>query len=261
MIEREDVGAVTILRLAHGPVNALDLELVEAISAAFAAVGPRAVVLSGAGRAFSAGVDLDRVVSGGADYVKRFLHGLSRAFLAAFTHPAPTVAAVGGHAIAGGAVLVAACDRRLAAAGSARLGLTELAVGVPFPVAGIEVLRHAVGRAAPRLVIDADLLDVEEALALGLVEAVVPAEELAERALGVAQRLAAIPPDVYAFTKAQLQRPALAAMGAAAGQDAAVETIWSSPAARDRITAFMARLRAARRARPRTPARRRSGEP
>jgi enoyl-CoA hydratase len=90
VIEREDDGEVAILRMAHGPVNAMDLELCEAASRqlrGLAADPAQAVVLTGAGRAFSAGVDLRRYLEEGPSYVERFLPALAELFSAAFDLP------------------------------------------------------------------------------------------------------------------------------------------------------------------------------
>ena len=146
----EECDGVAVVRLDDGKVNALDLELLTAISATMARlVDVPAVVLTGAGTVFSAGVDLRRIVEGGPAHVREFLPELSRAFLAVFDHPRPVVAAVNGHALAGGCVLAAACDVRLMSGG--RIGLTELLVGVPFPVAPLEIMRFAVGPAVAGL--------------------------------------------------------------------------------------------------------------
>src|SRR5262245_25785640 len=112
MIERSEHDGIVTLRLAHGKASALDIELLEAILGELDRAAPkaRAVVLTGTGSIFSAGVDLFRVTRDGADYVRRFLPRLSRTFRALFTFPGPVVAAVNGHAIAGGGVLVLACD-------------------------------------------------------------------------------------------------------------------------------------------------------
>jgi hypothetical protein len=103
----------------------------------------RAVVLTGAGSIFCAGVDLFRVVDEGADYVRRFLPSLADVIRKLFMLPKPVVAAANGHAIAGGCILVAACDYRLMARGGGRIGVPELLVGVPFPAIALEILRFA----------------------------------------------------------------------------------------------------------------------
>ena len=134
MIHREDRDGIAVLRIEHGKANTLDMELCDAVVEAFEdANDARAVVLTGTGRIFSAGVDLFRVLEGGASYVDAFVPAMCRAFERLFVHPAPVAAAANGHAIAGGCLLVAAADQRLMAAGSARIGIPELQVGVPFP--------------------------------------------------------------------------------------------------------------------------------
>ena len=232
MIEREDVGDVAVLRLAHGPVNAMDLELCRAASAqlrGFAADPARAVVLTGAGRAFSAGVDLRRYLEQGEPYVERFLPALAELFSAAFELTKPLVVALNGHAIAGGCVLAACADVTLLAAGNGRVGVPELKVGVPFPRVALEVLRHAVGEvAARRLVLGADTYDPAAARDIGLVDEVVPAGELVDRAVATARALAAdIPPDSFALTKAQLRRDARERIERATDEAEPVARLWS----------------------------------
>ncbi|NUW38547.1 enoyl-CoA hydratase/isomerase family protein [Nonomuraea rhodomycinica] len=106
MIEVEVVDGVGVVRLAHGRVNALDVELCREIERVMRVLdgpesGVRAVVVTGVGRVFSAGVDLRRVVEGGAAYVAEFLPALSGAFRAVFDVGKPVVAAVSGHATGG----------------------------------------------------------------------------------------------------------------------------------------------------------------
>jgi enoyl-CoA hydratase len=144
-------------------------------------------------------------VDGGQSYVEQFLPALSTAALAVFDHPRPVVAAVNGHALAGGCVLAAACDVRLMSGGT--IGLTELTAGVPFPTVPLEVMRYAAGPAVNRLVLTADRLDPAEAHRLGLVDEVVP-DDLVAAAVGRAERLAGTPAAVYARAKRQLHAPA-----------------------------------------------------
>jgi enoyl-CoA hydratase len=211
MIDREDVDGVAVVRLAHGKVNALDLELLGAITQTFTALdsGPeRAVVLTGSGRAFSAGVDLWRILEGGPDYVRAFLPALSEAFLAVFTVGKPVIAAIGGHAIAGGAILAAATDRRIMADGDARIGVTELHVGVPFPPSALEILAFALGEHRARAaVMSAGTHPPGEALEWGYVDAVVAPDALTAAAVETALDLSArVPADTYRLTKAQLRQ-------------------------------------------------------
>src|SRR5258707_11749875 len=122
----------------------MSLDFCEALTARFAAVSSaRAVVLTGTGAIFSAGVDLLRLLEGGAPYIRKFLPALSTMLATVFSHPAPVVAAINGHAIAGGCVLACAADRRLVVRDGGRSGLTEFPVGVPFPSSAMVIKRCA----------------------------------------------------------------------------------------------------------------------
>src|SRR5262245_17682571 len=146
MIERSQHEGILTLRLAHGKASALDVELLDALLHELDGVAEdvHALILTGTGSIFSAGVDLFRLTEEGADYVRRFLPLLSRFLRTLFSFPRPVVAAVNGHAIAGGCVIALACDARLMAEGDATIGLPELLVGVPFPTAAREIVRFAV---------------------------------------------------------------------------------------------------------------------
>ncbi|MEV6826066.1 enoyl-CoA hydratase/isomerase family protein [Amycolatopsis sp. NPDC051102] len=198
---------VAVLRIDHGRANTLDtdscLQLVLRLEEAEQA---RAVVLTGTGGIFCAGVDLKRVDDGGAPYVAEFLPLLSDALLAVFGCPRPVVAALNGHAIAGGAVLAAACDHRVLGAGT--VGVTELLVGLPFPLAALEILRCAYGTAQlPSLTYTGKTWGGAEALARGLADEQAPPEEVLDRAVAVASRLGELPAEPFAHTKAQIRQP------------------------------------------------------
>ena len=190
MMDVDVVDGVATVRLDHPPVNALDLELLDAIVATMGHLGGP-VVVTGAGKCFSAGVDLRAIVDGGSEYTDRFITSLSAAFLAVFDHPAPVVAAVNGHAIAGGCVLAMAADVRLMSAGT--IGITELAVGVPFPMAALEICRYAMGTSATRAALQADTIDVAAASARGWIDEVVAPADLIPRAIAVARTRTARP--------------------------------------------------------------------
>jgi enoyl-CoA hydratase len=236
MLDVEQRSSVTVVRLRHGKVSALDLELLRALTAVMRDLDRNgAVVITGAGTAFSAGVDLHRIVAGGQPYIQEFLPALSDAFLAIFDHPGPVLAAINGHAIAGGCVIAAACDVRMMSLG--KIGLAELSVGVPFPPVAMEILRHAIGPAAGHLVLTAALLDASQAQSIGLVHDVTGPDDLLDSAINRAQQMAQIPAEVFAFSKRQLQQPARDRIAARSGGDEAVLAMWSS----DRTQAAIAR--------------------
>ena len=240
MLTVEDRDDVAVVRIEHGRVGAMDAELLDALTDAVGA-SDRALVFTGTGSAFSAGVDLRRILDGGRPYTEAFLVALSRMFRTVFDHPRPTVAAVNGHAIAGGCVLALACDVRLMSGG--RIGLAELAVGVPFPTTALEIVRHALGTNADRAVLRAETVGPEQALALGMVHEVTGADELLPRALDLATELAARSPEAYRLAKVRLHRPALDAIGATtAEEDAAVLAGWTSEDTHRRIEAALEAL-------------------
>jgi enoyl-CoA hydratase len=244
VIERDDVDDIAVVRLAHGKVNALDLELCEAVTRTFAELdtgSARAIVLTGSGTIFSAGVDLWRILDAGAAYGTAFLPALTAAFEAVFTASKPVVAAVNGHAIAGGCILVSGCDRRLMAAGSGRIGVTELPVGVPFPVSALEILRYALGTQRTReAVLLGATYEPEAAVAKGYVDEVVPPERLLADAVATARRLAQVPADTYKFTKDQLRRQTVRRIvRLRPREDPRVAELWNARVADGHIRAYM----------------------
>lgn len=211
VVRAEHRDGCAILRLEAGTVNALDLALCEELTAVLGEVacaeGVRAVVLTGSGRAFCAGVDLPAIVAGGSGYARRLVAALADSFEAVLRCPLPVVAAVNGHAIAGGCVLACAADFRIVVDdATVRIGLTELAVGVPFPTSAVEIMRWRLGDPLlARRVLLADTVPATQAVAERLADEAVPAAGLLDRALAVARSLAAVPAGTFALSKAQLQ--------------------------------------------------------
>jgi enoyl-CoA hydratase/carnithine racemase len=237
----EERDGVAVVWLDNGRANVLDLELLVEFTETMRrlADGP-AVVLTGTGTVFSGGVDLRRVVAGGPEYLCEFLPALSAAFLAVFDHPRPVVAAVNGHAIAGGCIIAAASDLRLMSGGT--IGLTELLVGVPFPTAALEIMRFAVGPAVSTLALTGRTVTPEEARGIGLVHAVVP-DGLLDRAVRQAEELARLPRVAYALTKEQLRRPARRRIDELAPvDDARVARMWQAEDGLAAIAGYLDRL-------------------
>jgi enoyl-CoA hydratase len=244
MIEIQAVGTVQVLTFSSGRVNAQDVELLQELTGALGELersGAGALVITGAGRAFSAGVDLNRVVEGGAAYTDRLIPALSEAFEAMFCYPGPTVAAINGAAIAGGCVLACACDRRLISP-EAQIGASEVRVGVPFPVAALEVMRYACGDRAEDVLLGGQLYRGDEAVANGLAHRVV-AEGLVDAAVAEASDLGGIPVDAYRHTKAQLRAATLARMREAGGVDSEVRQLWGADGTQQRIAAYLEGIR------------------
>ena len=238
-------GLITI-RLAHGKASALDLELVDAIALAFAeaaASDARAAILTGTGSIFSAGVDLFRLVDGGREYTEKFVAALARMMLDLFAFPKPLVVAVNGHAIAGGCIMNLAGDYRLMASGSARIGIPELLVGVPFPPSVIEAIRFAVPpQHLQMLMYTGRTVPADEALRLGLIDEVSAPDALLARAEEIARQFAAIPPRNFALAKRQLRDKTIDRAKRYNGEfgDDVAES-WSDPETHQRIREYLAR--------------------
>jgi enoyl-CoA hydratase/carnithine racemase len=244
VIEMASFGEVRVLTLSSGRVNAQDVELLDELADAVleqqrSGEGP--LVLTGAGRAFSAGVDLNRVIEGGAPYTDRLIPALSNAFNAVFEFPRPTVAAINGAAIAGGCVLAGACDRRLISP-NAQIGASEVRVGVAFPVAALEVMRYACGDHAEDVLLGGRVYKADEAVANGLAHRVV-SDDLIEAAVAEAADLGSIPAEAYRHTKAQLRAPTVARIRAGVDIDAEVRRLWGSDDTLQRLGDYVESLR------------------
>jgi enoyl-CoA hydratase len=243
MLQIDDRDGLRTIRINHGKAGALDLELCEALTAAFRdAASSKAVVLTGTGRIFSAGVDLPRVLSGGDTYTNRFLPAMNDCFQSLFSLERPVVAAINGHAIAGGCILACACDARVMAEEGATIGAPELVVGVPFPVLALEILRLAGGDSlARRLTVGGGNVPAAEALRIGLVDRVAPGADVEAAALAEARRLSEIPSAAFSLVKRQLRAPAMERVAALKEHDAQVSRAWGSPEIRARIASFVER--------------------
>jgi enoyl-CoA hydratase len=234
MIDIKTNAGIAVMTLMHGKANALDIEFCEAMAAQFGALrqsDAKAVVITGQGKIFSAGVDLKRLSEGGADYIRKFLPALHKLYHTVFFHPKPVVAAINGHAIAGGAVLAACADRRIMARESGRIGVTELLVGVPFPALAFEIVRFAVPpRYLPEFTLSGATYASDAALQRGWIDEIAEPLELLEDAVGVAQELAMLSPAAFAQTKKQI-RQAVTERLERSGEatDKAVATIWTAP--------------------------------
>ncbi len=211
MLSVQTHADVSIIRLQHGKANALDIELLERLTVTLTEIETsetRALILTGTGSIFSAGVDLFRVIKGGTSYIDKFLPALTGALRKLFVFPKPVVAAVNGHAIAGGCILVQACDYRIMAEGTGKIGVPELLVGVPFPALPLEILRFALPKMYfQRLLYSGALFTAREAMVHGFVDESCEEGKLPDRALRLAQTLANLPQAAFSLSKSLVRAP------------------------------------------------------
>jgi enoyl-CoA hydratase/carnithine racemase len=198
LIDRTDHGDIREIRLARAPVNALDpalcAALVDAIRGAVAD-GVGGIVLAGGPKVFSAGLDVPFLL-GLPD--RAALTAAWEQFFAAARElaacPLPVVAAIAGHAPAGGCVLALCCDYRVMASGPFRIGLNETQVGLVAPDGIQRLMRRAVGpHRAERLLVTGELVESEQALAIGLVDELAGIDEVDARARAWLEQLLLLP--------------------------------------------------------------------
>ena len=222
-LETVDAGVV-VVTLDRPPVNALETEFGRELTRvlARAAREARAIVLTGAGRAFSAGVDTKAAATLDRAGQRAGVEGINRLVTLLFGLELPVVAAVNGHALGGGLVLPLACDVVIATRAECKLGLTEVVAGVPFPAAPLEVCRYRLSAPVYNdLCLTGRVFGPAEALELGVVDELAEAGRLVPRACEVAATLAGYP--AYARVKDQVRAAARAEMAAAVAADPLLE--------------------------------------
>lgn len=235
-----DEGIATV-SMSRGKVNALDGEMVTQLRATFRELAGRddiaGAVLTGSGAFFSFGLDVPSLYDLAPADFAAFLRDFTALYTEMFAFPAPLVAAINGHAAAGGCMLALACDQRLMVEGPARIGLNEASFGSSLFAGSIEMLRFAVGDpAAVRVATTAALFDARAAADLGLVDDLVSGEQLLSEARSRARALSHGHRAAFRSIKSLLRGRVLEAMRAAesASIDEFVE-IWYSPSTRKEL--------------------------
>jgi enoyl-CoA hydratase/carnithine racemase len=232
------------LVIDRAPVNALDRyaqrELRSAVRALAADERARAVVVRSEGRTFSAGADIKEMVAMSSDEMIAHATWMQRSFMALLDVPVPTIAAIDGVALGGGCELAMCADLRIASA-SARIGLTEARIGVIPAAGGTQMLPRLVGLgAARRMIFSGEPISAGEALAVGLVDEVVPDGEAAVAAFALAARFAQRPRSVLVAAKRSLTcalREPLAR--GLLEETAAFLEAFAAPARRQEMAAFL----------------------
>lgn len=198
LVRATSVAGIGAIAMDRPPANALNLALVTQIREAHeqaCADGARAIVLSGRPGMFSGGLDVPELLPQNRAAIHAFWRGFFDLTRALATSPVPVIAAVTGHCPAGGAVLAMHCDYRVGAQGGFKIGLNEVAVGLPVPPSIMTAFVALVGpRHAQRLATSGQLIPMDEAFAVGLVDELAPPEQVTDKARECAARLAALPP-------------------------------------------------------------------
>ena len=246
-------GDIVEIRLARPPVNALDPDLCRALQDAVAdaiAQGAKGLVLSGNPKVFSAGLDVPHLLSLGDDR-PALLAGWGAFFDAAralTNSPVPVVAAITGHAPAGGCVLALCCDYRVKAkaddpARPFRIGLNETQVGLVAPAGIQHLMERTVGKhRAGVLLATGELVDAERALAIGLVDELVAGEQVVARSVAWLQSLLKLPRKPVLATRAISRADLMAAMAPENMQLDRFIDAWSEPDTQAGLKALVARL-------------------
>lgn len=199
---------VAVIRLDDGKVNVVSHRLIELIHASLdrALADASAVAIIGRPGKLSAGFDLTEMTAG-IERTQALVGAGGKLLMRIFGHPQPVVVAVTGHALAAGALLTLSCDTRIGAAGPAKIGLNETAIGMGLPRYAVEL---AAARLSPahltRSAVQAEIYDPGGAVEAGYLDRVVPAEECEAQAIAEARRLGQLRTSAYRHTKLALRQ-------------------------------------------------------
>jgi enoyl-CoA hydratase len=222
--------------------NALGIAMMESILARMDEARGEAIVFSGAGDTFSAGLNLKEIASFDAAAMRRFVELVERLMARIFDHPAPVVGCINGHAIAGGCVIALCCDHRVATDDArALIGLNEVALGLVFPPKIARIARFRVPpRSVHEVILSGKLFAPVEALRVGLVDET--AGDARSVAMARARELALLPRDAYVAAKHML-RAGVTKLEDAEYVRALDQTLpaWTSAEIKQRIAAHLAR--------------------
>lgn len=246
MIDVERADKVAIVRLNRSVTNAINLDLVSELGDALERSrddpGIRAIVLgSGNDKFFSIGWDIPGLYDLSETEFRAFYRAYNKLCMGLYTIAKPTVAAITGHAIAGGCILTLCCDHRVIAEGRKLMSLNEVLLGVPVPYPGDRILRELVGARAAREVMEIGAFyEPAPMLEMGVVDRVVPPEEVWDSAMETARSMGELPARAYAVIKRNRTEIVEAQIRSRRGEkeDAFIE-LWYAAETRKRLKAAM----------------------
>ena len=210
-VQLQKRDGIATLTLGRGKVNALNGAVVDEIRASLKSLEHdpevKSVILTGAGKFFSFGFDVPEFLSFEKAQFARFLTSFTDLYTYLFLYPKPVVAALNGHAIAGGCMLALACDYRVMVTGKARISLNELGFGASVFAGITEMLRFTVGSAnATKVLYSGSMYSAEEANNIGLIDEVAAEPDLMNAAFKMASTLGSKHPPAFAGIKSLLRK-------------------------------------------------------
>lgn len=207
MISTNYHNQVAVVTLDRSVTNALNLELLSELAEALQRLKQKSdvnglVLTSSNEKFFSIGFDLPQLIELAREDFEIFYRTFNRVCMDLYRLPKPTVAAITGHAIAGGCILALCCDYRFSAEGRKLMGLNEIKLGVPVPYLADCVLQQIVGvRNAREIMYTGEFYQVEESYRMGLIDRIVPAENVVRESIEKADSLGRLPGDAFAMIK------------------------------------------------------------
>lgn len=242
-------NGVALIKLHRGVTNPLNLacalELGKALDLARTDPDVRSVVLASANdKFFSIGFDIPELFDQDVDAFTRFYRAINRASLALYTLPKPVVAAITGHAIAGGCILALCCDYRFISEGRKLMGLNEVKLGVPVPYLADRILHALVGtRHAREIMETGEFYGPEEGFLMGLVDEVLPPDQVVDQAIEKAEQMGALPAAAYAMIKRnRVEDIEIQVLARTEQQEQGMLDCWFSGEARERLRQAMTKF-------------------
>lgn len=203
---------IATVKLNRGKVHALNEEMVDKIHICFKNLekddSVKSVILTGAGKFFSFGLDIPELYSYSKDDFALFLKKFTNLYTYLFIFPKPIVAAINGHAIAGGCMLANACDFRIMTDSKARISLNEITFGSSVFAGSVEILKFLVGgRNAEKILLSGNMYSAEQAIELGLIDQISSSEEFMSDATGIAEDFSGKDSAAFKSIKSLLRMP------------------------------------------------------
>ena len=249
LIRVEHHDKVAILKLNHDITNALNLRLVNQFAENLKKVRDNSdvhslVLASSNEKFFSIGFDIPKLFRLTRKDFKVFYQAFNRVCMNLYALSKPTVAAITGHAIAGGCIIALCCDYRFIAEGRKLMGLNEIKLGVPVPYPGDCILRHIVGtRNAKEIMSTGEFYHPEESLRLGMVNQVLPLEQVLPKSIEKAELLGTLPHKAFrAIKRNRIETVEAQILAHLPEKEQSFLECWHSDEARERLKKAMKRF-------------------